>query len=71
MLDIKKLLISMPELTSVSGFESERIEDFKELIGSYFDEIVQTASDSLICYKYSAPKTERQAPTLLIDTHFD
>ena len=39
MLDIKKLLISMPELTSVSGFESERIEDFKELIGPYFDEI--------------------------------
>ena len=71
MLDIKKLLISMPELTSVSGFESERIEDFKELIGPYFDEIVQTASDSLICYKYSASKTERQAPTLLIDTHFD
>ena len=71
MLDIKKLLISMPELTSVSGFESERIEDFKKLIGPYFDEIVQTASDSLICYKYSAPKTERQAPMLLIDTHFD
>ena len=69
--DIKKLLMSMPELTSVSGFERDGIESFKELTKPYFDEIIQTASDSLICYKYSAPEMQRQSQTLLIDTHFD
>ncbi len=71
MLDIKKLLVSMPELTSVSGFEGEGIEGFKALTNPYFDEIVQTATDSLICYKYAPPEIRRQSPTLLIDTHFD
>lgn len=37
--DIKKLLMSMPELTSVSGFERDGIESFKELTKPYFDEI--------------------------------
>ena len=67
-LDLKNLIISLSSLMSISGHESTSKEALIELIGKYFDEYKTDAVGNHMFIKKSA---NENAPTLLIDTHFD
>ena len=67
-LDLKNLIISMCSLMSISGHESTSEKALTELIGKYFDEYKTDAVGNYLFIKKSA---KENAPSLLIDTHFD
>ena len=67
-MNLEKLTVSLCSLMSISGHESENREKLIELIGEYFDEYKTDAVGNHIFIKKAAKKN---APTLLIDTHFD
>ena len=67
-MDLKKLLIEIPSLMSVTGFTGRSAQKLKEIIGEVFDEYYTDAVGNHIfvrrCGKENAPK-------ILIDTHYD
>ena len=66
--NLENLTVSLCSLMSISGHESENSEKLISLIGEYFDEHKTDAVGNHIFIKKAAKKN---APTLLIDTHFD
>ena len=67
-MNLEKLTISLCSLMSISGQESTSRDKLIELIGEYFDEYKTDAVGNHLFIKRAAKKN---APTLLIDTHFD
>ena len=66
--DLEKLTFSLCSLMSISGNESKCLEELNALIGGYFDEHKTDAVGNHLFIKKAA---KENAPTLLIDTHFD
>ncbi len=67
-MNLEKLIVSLSSLMSISGHESENTEALLSLVGEYFDEYRTDAVGNHLFIKKAAKKN---APTLLIDTHFD
>ena len=67
-MNLEKLTVSLCSLMSISGNESTNRDKLIELIGEYFDEYKTDAVGNHLFIKRAAKKN---APTLLIDTHFD
>ena len=67
-LNLKNLIISLCSLMSISGHESTNSDTLIGLIGKYFDEYKTDAVGNHLFIKKAA---KENAPTLLIDTHFD
>ncbi len=67
-MNLENLTTSLCSLMSISGHENENREKLVELIGEYFDEYKTDAVGNHLFIKRAAKKN---APTLLVDTHFD
>lgn len=67
-MDLKQLIYSLCSLMSISGHESTNSDALTELIGEYFDE---HKTDSVGNHLFIKKASKANAPTLLIDTHFD
>lgn len=67
-MNLENLIISLASLMSISGHESQNEKKLLSLVGEYFDEYKTDAVGNHLFIKKSANK---DAPTLLIDTHFD
>ena len=67
-LNLKQLIFSLCSLMSVSGHESEEKEALLSLVGDCFDEYRRDAVGNHLFIKRSS---KPNAPSLLIDTHFD
>ena len=67
-LDLKNLIISMCSLMSISGHESTSEKALTELIGKDFDRYETDAVGNHYFYKDCLTEN---APTVLIDAHFD
>ena len=67
-MNLKDLTLSICSLMSISGHESTNTEKLFGLVGEYFDECKTDAvSNHLLIKKCARPN----APTVLIDTHYD
>ncbi len=67
-LNLKQLIFSLCSLMSISGHESTEKEKLLSLVGGYFDEYKSDAVGNHLFIKRSGKKN---APALLVDTHFD
>ena len=67
-MDLKQLIYSLCSLMSISGHESTDSNALTKLVGKYFDEHKTDAVGNHLFIKKAA---KANAPTLLIDTHFD
>ena len=67
-MDLKQLIYSICSIMSVSGHEDTNKGELTELVGKYFDEYKTDAVGNHLFIKRAA---KANAPTLLIDTHFD
>ena len=65
---LKELIFSTCGIMSVSGFEGRGKDDIRALIGKYFDRSETDAVGNHYFYKDCGKKN---APTVLIDAHFD
>ena len=67
-LNLKELILSLCSIMSISGHESTEKDRLLSLVGKYFDEYKCDAVGNHLFIKRSS---KPNAPTLLVDTHFD
>ena len=65
---LEELIVSLCGIPSVSGFEEMSTARLRELLGAHFDECVTDAVGNHLFFKRCGRK---DAPTVLIDAHFD
>ncbi len=68
MIDTKELLFSLSEIMSISGTESRSADAVRALIGPYFD---TCETDAIGNHLFTRRAPDENAPTMLIDTHYD
>ncbi len=66
--NLKELIFSMCSIMSVSGFEGRGKNELCALIGKYFD---RTETDAVGNHYFYKDCTLENAPTVLVDAHFD
>ncbi len=67
-MELKELLLSLPALMSVSGYERYSTEKLNTLIGDVFDEAYTDAIGNHVFIKRCG---KEKAPKILVDCHFD
>lgn len=67
-LSLKELIFSLCGIMSVSGFEERGTKELFSLLGAYFDKTETDSVGNHFLYKYSK---RENAPTVLVDAHFD
>lgn len=67
-MDLKKLIISLCSLPSISGHELRSYGELISLVGEYFDEVSHDAVGNILLVRRAR---EKKGAKILIDTHFD
>ena len=67
-MELKKLLIDIPSIMSITGYTVSGGERLRELIGDSFDE---SYTDNVGNHIFVKRCGRENAPKILIDTHFD
>ena len=67
-MELKKLLIDIPSIMSITGYTMQGGEKLHELVGSAFDE---SYTDNVGNHVFVKKCGKENAPKILIDTHFD
>ena len=67
-MELKKLLIDIPSIMSITGYTVSGGERLRELIGDAFDE---SYTDNVGNHIFVKRCGKENAPKILIDTHFD
>ncbi len=67
-MELKKLLIDIPSIMSITGYTMQGGEKLRELVGEAFDE---SYTDNVGNHIFVKKCGKESAPKILIDTHFD
>ena len=66
--ELRRILYALSRMMSVSGSEDAAEPALSDLVGAHFDSCTREPNGG---YLFSLPSRKPDAPTLLIDTHFD